>query len=611
MNRTLPALFLFFFVSFSFTLSVPAQVERHYTCYRTNDHIIADGLLNEADWAKAEWSDDFIDITGNPELKPSLRTRIKMLWNENCLYIAAEITEPDIWANILKRDSVIFHDNDFEIFLDPDGNGLNYYEIEVNALGTIWDLMLTKAYKDHGVPLTSWDLKGLKTGIHINGSRNDPSKPDTSWIVEMALPISELMKEKKQESQPGEGIQWRVNFSRVEWKTEKHGSSYQKKKDPKTGNPLPEQNWVWSPMGEIAMHIPERWGRLEFSSANIKSEPVQFINQRQKDDFRVWLWMGGHPRWRIEQWDSILTVFSSEGINGIITQADTATLVRMIPVAHKHGIKVEQWFVAMLNNDPNLIKLHPAWFVVNREGKSCIADPPYTGYYRFLCPSNPEVRQYLETKLDKFLKIPGLDGIHLDYIRFPDVILPQALWSQYKIVQDKEYAPYDYCYCKICREKFKSLTGSDPLVLDHPDSNQAWKQFRYDQISTLVTELADYCNKNGKKISAAVFPGPLIAKKLVRQEWEKWPLDEVMPMLYQNFYYGNQSWIENETAEGVKALGSVIPLYSGLYIPSLNPREMQSAICKSIGGGANGICLFTYESMTPRHWRALKELFGN
>ena len=75
---------------------------------------------------------------------------------------------------------------------------------------------------------------------------------------------------------------------------------------------------------------------------------------------------------------------------------------------------------------------------------------------------------------------------------------------------------------------------------------------------------------------------------MVRQEWDKWPLDEVMPMLYQNFYYGTLDWIRQETAEGVKALDHAVPLYSGLYIPSLNPRDMQSAIRKSIEGGSNG-----------------------
>ena len=152
--------------------------------------------------------------------------------------------------------------------------------------------MLTKAYKDHGIPINSWDLTGLKTGIHINGSLNDPSKPDTSWIVEMALPITELMHGKEPGSRPSEGVQWRVNFSRVEWKTEVHGSSYHKIVDLKTGKPLPEQNWVWSPMGEVAMHIPERWGRLEFSAENINPEPLKFDSEQQKNRFGIWLWMG-------------------------------------------------------------------------------------------------------------------------------------------------------------------------------------------------------------------------------------------------------------------------------------------------------------------------------
>jgi len=597
-------------VSTGITLLAHAQVEKHYTCYRTTGTIVTDGLLNEPDWGKAEWSDDFIDITGNPKLKPSCRTRIKMLWDDNYLYIAAELIEPDVWATILKRDSVIFRDNDFEIFLDPDGNGLNYYEIEVNALGTIWDLMLTKAYKDHGIPINSWDLNGLKAGIHINGTLNDPSTPDTSWVVEMALPIAGLMHGKKAVSQPARGVQWRVNFSRVEWKTEVKGSSYHKIIDPQSGKPLPEQNWVWSPMGEIAMHIPERWGRLEFASGNITPEPVRFKNESQKSGFRIWLWMGGHSSWSTEQWDSVMTTLESHGIYGILTQADSATLTRLIPIAHEHHIVVEKWFVAMLNDDNNLIKEHPGWFVINRNGKSSITDPAYVGYYRFLCPSNPDVHRYLRTSLDEYLEIPGLDGIHLDYIRYPDVILPRALWTTYGIVQDKEYAPYDYCYCKICRNKFRTQFGIDPMMMEHPDSNADWRQFRYDQITSLVKELADYCHLKGKKISAAVFPGPSISKQLVRQAWDKWPLDEVMPMLYQNFYYGNLDWIEQETAEGVKALDPGIPLYSGLYLPSLRPRDMQSAIMKSIEGGAKGICLFTYESMTSKHWDALKEILG-
>jgi len=607
--KHLPTVFFLAWLGiFAFILPAQAQDGRHYTCYRTSGPIRVDGVLNEPDWGKSAWSEDFVDITGNPGQRPWFRTRIKLLWDDEYLYLAARLEESDIWATIKKRDEVIFQDNDFELFLDPDGNGLNYYEIEVNALGTIWDLMLTRAYKAGGIPINSWDMKGLKSAISVNGSLNDPSSPDSAWCIEMALPIKELMHGKSLLSRPADGVQWRINFSRVEWHTEIRGTAYHKITDSITGKPRPEENWVWSPTREVNMHIPERWGRLEFSSANISPEPFHFKTEGQKNNFRIWLWMGAHELWSPAQWDSVLKEFRAAGVYGILTQASGATLARMIPIANKFGIKVEKWFIAMMNNDTNLIREHPDWFVVSRQGKSSITNPAYVGYYRFLCPANPEVRRYLKSRLDEYLSIPGLDGIHLDYIRYPDVILPQALWSTYGIIQDKEYAPYDYCYCSTCREKFRAAYGADPLAMEHPEQGADWRQFRLDQVSSLVDELADYCHVGGKRISAAVFPGPGISKQLVRQEWNRWPLDEVISMLYQNCYFGSLDWIGSETAEGVKALNPSVPLCSGLYIPALTPRDLHTAIAKSIAAGAGGITLFTYESMTPMHWEVLKAL---
>lgn len=611
MRYLFPAGSIIAFLILFFLPSAASQDAAHYTCYRTSGPVVTDGKLTEPDWEKARWSDDFTDITGNPGLKPLLRTRIKLLWDDSFLYLAAEISEPDIWAGIQKKDAVIFQDNDFEVFLDPDGNGRNYYEIEVNALGTIWDLMLTRPYSEKGNAISEWDLRGIKTGIHISGSLNKPLSKDTSWTVEMALPIEELMRGKSPGNRPAEGVQWRVNFSRVEWKTEAKDSVYVKKKDILTGKPLPEDNWVWSPMGEVSMHIPGRWGRLEFSSENIQPEPLKFKNDAQKKGFQVWLWMGGHAGWNVQTWDSVLASIKSSGIYGILTQADARTLRKIIPVAGKHGIKVEKWFVTMMNNDRKLIRDHPDWFVVNREGKSSINSPAYVGYYRFLCPSNPGVTQYLKKSLDEYLDIHGLDGIHLDYIRYPDVILPRALWSKYGIIQDKEYPPYDYCYCKACREKFREMTAEDILTVQHPETDTAWRQFRFGQINAVVQDIAEYCHKKGKRISVAVFPGPSIAKQIVRQEWGQWPVDEFMPMLYQNFYFGSLDWIRSETEEGVKAAGNSRSLFSGLYIPSLNPRELMTAINKSIEGGAGGVSLFNYESMTPAHWQVLKDILGS
>ena len=87
----------------------------------------------------------FVDIEGDARPRPRFATRMKMLWDDEFFYIAADMQEPDIWGTLTTRDSVIFQDNDFEVFIDPDGDTHEYYELEINALKTAWDLLLVAA----------------------------------------------------------------------------------------------------------------------------------------------------------------------------------------------------------------------------------------------------------------------------------------------------------------------------------------------------------------------------------------------------------------------------------------------------------------------------------
>jgi hypothetical protein len=93
-----------------------------------------------------------------------------------------------ILATLRDHDSVIFHDNDFEVFLDPDGDGLRYFEFEMNAFNTGWDLFLPKPYKDGGKADNSWEIPGLKTAVHVEGTLNHPGDKDKAWTVELAFP---------------------------------------------------------------------------------------------------------------------------------------------------------------------------------------------------------------------------------------------------------------------------------------------------------------------------------------------------------------------------------------------------------------------------------------
>jgi hypothetical protein len=243
--------------------AIPADLPlpKGYVCYQTKSPIHIDGKLDENAWQQAAWTDDFVDIEGSRKPAPRFRTRAKMLWNAEYFYIGAELEEPHIWGTLRKHDSVIFQDNDFEVFIDPDGDNHQYAEFEMNALNTGWDLLLTKPYKDGGKALNSWEIPGLETAVHVNGTLNNPGDRDRNWTVELAIPWQAVSELAFHAGAPRDGEQWRVNFSRVEWQIEIVDGQY--RKVPKT----PEDNWVWSPQGTINMHRPETWGYVQFSTA--------------------------------------------------------------------------------------------------------------------------------------------------------------------------------------------------------------------------------------------------------------------------------------------------------------------------------------------------------
>jgi hypothetical protein len=233
---------------------------RGYICYRAASPIAVDGRLDDGAWREAPWTDDFVDIEGDKKPRPALRTRAKMLWDDSYFYIGAELVEPHLWATITRRDAVIFHENDFEFFIDPNGDNHEYYEFEINALGTGWDLLLPRPYKDGGKPVNNWDIQGLKSAVHLDGTLNDVTDTDRGWSVELAVPWTALGELARRSSPPGDGDQWRVNFSRVQWALEVSNGTYRKIEG------RSENNWVWSPQHVVNMHRPETWGYVQFST---------------------------------------------------------------------------------------------------------------------------------------------------------------------------------------------------------------------------------------------------------------------------------------------------------------------------------------------------------
>ncbi|ANF97165.1 carbohydrate-binding family 9-like protein [Paenibacillus bovis] len=240
-----------------------------YSCKRASGSSEWTGRLDQTFWQNAEWTEDFVDIEGDRRPLPAKRTRVKMLWDDQYFYIGAELEENEIWANQQERDSVIFQDNDFEIFIDPDGDTHQYYEFEINALNTVWDLLLVKPYRDEGPAVNGWDISGLRTAVYVDGELNNPEATNRMWSVEIALPWRILQECAVEKRPPLPGEYWRVNFSRVEWQIDIVNGQYVKRCDPVTGKLLPEDNWVWSPQGVVNMHYPELWGYVIFAGEDI------------------------------------------------------------------------------------------------------------------------------------------------------------------------------------------------------------------------------------------------------------------------------------------------------------------------------------------------------
>lgn len=254
-------------------LSSDIVIPKHYIVTRCNEQIAIDGVANESCWQSALFSDSFIDIEGIKT--PKYNTKVKMLWDDNYLYVYSQMEEPHIWGNLKQRDIVIYYNNDFEVFIDPSMTAKSYVEIEINALGTVWDLLLDKPYRVGGKAINHWNLDELKSAVKIYGSLNNHTDIDSLWCVEMAIPIKPLIELRdRHNTLPVEGEQWRINFSRVEWDYDIINGSYQRKKE--NGKFLKEYNWVWSNQKTINMHEPEKWGIIQFTN-ELSSENIKFI----------------------------------------------------------------------------------------------------------------------------------------------------------------------------------------------------------------------------------------------------------------------------------------------------------------------------------------------
>jgi hypothetical protein len=261
----------------------PADQIAHYTAYRTSTPPTVDGRLDEAAWHAAPRSPRFRDLISGGA--PIHSTQVALLWDDRCLYVGYWVEEPFVIATLAERDSLIYNDNDVELFIAGEDG---YYELEINALGTIYEVFFIwqeayerKGYaalpefvvdapgcrpfpgvgfKDHprGARLGfwGWDFPGLEVAVWVDGTLNDNRDRDRGWTVEIALPwagMAALARGDGRSLPPLPGDTWRMDFSRFN----------QYKEAPPAND---SGGWAWSPHGVWDSHVPELFPYIHFSA---------------------------------------------------------------------------------------------------------------------------------------------------------------------------------------------------------------------------------------------------------------------------------------------------------------------------------------------------------
>lgn len=339
---------------------------------------------------------------------------------------------------------------------------------------------------------------------------------------------------------------------------------------------------------------------------------------------RHFVWMRPSLSRTPDDWKRDFDLMRQSGITGIIPEVyngrqalfpsarvpvRASWLPETIPLAAAAGLEVHAWMWCMPCLVPSVLQAHPDWYNVNARGESAAEKPAYVDYYKFLDPARQEVRMFVREIVRELASVRGLTGIHLDYIRHPDAILPSGLWSKYGIVQDRVYPQYDYGYTPFSRKVFNARYGLDPLELADPEANSDWLRYRLDTVVDLVNDfLVPAAKAGGKQITAAVFPGPSLARTMVRQDWGRFKLDAYLPMLYHSFYEAGPEWVRRYTEEAVRTVRA--PVYSGLFVSPMSDADFSRTIDMALQGGASGVSLFDAGAMNPARWSLFAKVVG-
>lgn len=265
-----------------------AGLVSYYAVQRAATPIVVDGSLEEFAWQTAEQIDGFERILNDYD-RVLYPVRAKMLWDDEHFYFGFACQDPDIWAIYENEDDHLWEEEVVEVFIDPDGDGENYLELEVNPLNAVVDLLIYHVRPSSFKSSIDWDIAGLQTAVQVQGTVNDSLSQDLGWSVEIAIPWAAMVDSVDGGKRPEDGDTWRLNLYRIDRTAGRNLKSRINELRGKVAALLEE-----SGVDEMDQLNPEQREKLE--EIQVKLEPLQEHHHKQTE-YTAWsetFWHGFH-----------------------------------------------------------------------------------------------------------------------------------------------------------------------------------------------------------------------------------------------------------------------------------------------------------------------------
>ncbi len=198
---------------------------------RATSPIALNGALDEAAWQAATPLRRFVISTDGRRAPRDVEARL--VWDDEALYVAFDVDDDDLVASFTQRDDPLYTEDVVELFVDHDGDGRDYVELEVSPRGTLFDARFPSYRKalDHS---KRWNLKGFQAAV---------SARDGGWRAELRVPFEGLPG-----GRPSAGTRWRAHLYRIDQHPD--GSGHYS---------------AWSPPLKPDFHVLDRMGTLVFT----------------------------------------------------------------------------------------------------------------------------------------------------------------------------------------------------------------------------------------------------------------------------------------------------------------------------------------------------------